>query len=104
MDELGRPGVAHGSDDVAGANGRGFGHPRCDGVEVAEQEEVVAKPSAFAQRVTRHDGVSEERPRVDDLGVALLVIERDDRNGGPARLWNVEPTVADGLERAPATL
>src|SRR6185295_15034501 len=94
----------HGPDDVARANGATLREPWRDRVEVTEEEQILAQAAAFFERVTRHDRVAEERARVNDLRVALLVIERDHRHGRAARLRDVEASVPDGLERPPATL
>jgi hypothetical protein len=54
--------------------------------------------------VPRHDRRPEERARVEHLGVALLVLERDELHGRPLRLREIDAPVADVRELAPAAL
>jgi HEAT repeat protein len=64
-------------------------------IEVAVEHDVIAQAATFAKRVPRHDARAEELAGEDDLGVALLVLERDDVHLGAARRGEIDAAVPD---------
>ena len=71
---------------------------------MSEEDDVVTQPSSFAKRVSRHDGRAEERARVEDLGLALLVLERDVLHRRALGLREIDAAVTDVGERSTAPL
>ena len=104
MDELRRPGIPDEADEVALLQVPTDLQPGRGGVEVTEEEHVVAELAPLPERVARDDGGAEEGADEDDLGVALLVLERDHGDGRPLLLGEVDRAVADMAEAPAAAL
>lgn len=102
--ELRGSGVADMPEDVAFVEPRCEGQARCGALEVTEKNDVVAKSAAFANGVASDDRRSEERPHVDDFGVTLLGLERNEPHRRSAGLGQIEAAVTDRADAPAATL
>jgi hypothetical protein len=104
VNELRGSGVTHEAHDVPfleRATGR---KARRDRIQMAMKKDVVAKLAPLMDRVPGHDGRAEERPGVEDVPVAFLVLQRHDRDRRSALLRQVDSAVPDRAERSPTSL
>jgi hypothetical protein len=79
MNQSGRPGVPYETEQVpfAQCGIRVFAQAGGSGLKVAEDQQIVMRRACFAHGMTGDYRRTEQRPYVDELGVAALMLERD---------------------------
>ena len=73
-------------------------------LHVSEEHQIVPQAARLAHGVAGHYGDSEEGSDVDDLGGALLVLQRNEADGGPSRFDQVDGSMANLPEARSAAL
>ena len=104
MDELGRARIAYEPNQVSILQMHTCPHPGGRGIEVTEDKEVIVELARLPQGVARDDGGTEERAHGDDLGIALLMLQREHADGRSLLLRQVDGPVTHLSQSAPATL